>query len=94
MIIELNRPDGKVGVQVIIYAATKCPGCAGAAGTNVFTEVSNAQQPVDKEVKLIHAVGDLRAEENVIFARRNAADGFVITAEISLQAEPVSQVAS
>jgi putative transposase len=48
----------------------------------------------DEEFELIRAVRKLRAEENVIFARRNAADGFVITAQVSLQAEPVSQVAS
>src|SRR5712672_1337068 len=93
VIIQLDRTDGKVGVQVVISSAADDPACAGAAGAAVKAGMSNAQQSVDENVELLHAMRKLRAKKDVVLASRSAAKRFVIAAKISLQSEPVIQVA-
>ena len=56
VIIQLDRTDGKVGVQVVIRAAADDPACAGAAGAAVNAGMSNAQQSVDENAELFHAM--------------------------------------
>ena len=73
VIVELDRPDGKVGAKVVIPAAADYPACAGAAGAAVSAGMSNAQQSVDENVELVHAVRELRPKQNVVLARGSAA---------------------
>ena len=69
VIVELDRTHRKVGAKVVINAAANYPACAGAAGAYVGAEMSNAEQSVDEEVQLVHAVRELRPEENVVLSR-------------------------
>ena len=93
MIIKLDRPHRKVGAKIIINASADYPARAGAAGAYVGAEMSNAEQSVDEEVQFIYAVRELRPEENVVFARPNAAERLVIAAQVGLQSEPVIEIA-
>src|SRR5258707_9400828 len=93
VIVELYRPESKVGIQVIVHAAAECPGRAGITGADVGAEMGNAHQSMDKEVQLVRAMHELRAEQDVVLAGANAIGRFVIAAEIRLQAEPITQIA-
>src|SRR5207302_3775058 len=57
VIVELNRPDRKVGIQVIIHAAAQRPGRASIAGADVSAEMRDANQSMNKKVQLIRSGG-------------------------------------
>src|SRR5262249_7027248 len=92
VIIKLHRPEGEVRVEVNVRAAAKRPGCARVTGRGVRAEMGQANQSVDEEMKLSGTGSELRAKENVIFARADAAAGFVIAAKIHLEAKPIVHV--
>src|SRR5580765_7389055 len=92
MIVELDRPDGKVGAKIVINAAADYPARAGAAGADVGAKMRHADQSVDEEMQLVVPGHELRTEKDVVFARANATLRFVIAAQISLQAEPVIEI--
>src|SRR6185437_8293354 len=54
----------------------------------------DAPEPMDENIELFHAVRELRAKKDVVFLGFGAKKRLIIAAQISLQAEPVIQVAS
>jgi len=43
MIVELDRPDSKVGAKIIINASADYPACSSAAGAYVSAKMGYAQ---------------------------------------------------
>src|SRR5262245_61020911 len=92
VVIKLDRSEGEARVEFIVHAAAEHPGRAGVTGRNVRAEMSDTDQTVNEEFQPVGVGRELRAKQNVVLARADAAARFVIAAKIGLESEPIVQV--